>query len=71
MATILHMASSNAFFMDGTFGILFQISWKFLPESPLDIKLTWVEVMVWQPTGNKPLPKPMVAKLGHKEFNHK
>ena len=42
------------------FCILITISLKFVPESLIDNKSALVQVMAWHPTGDKPLPEPML-----------
>ena len=41
--------------------ILIQISLKFVPGGPIDNKSALVQVMVWRPHGDKPLPEPMMT----------
>ena len=40
-----------------------QMSLKFVPRSPIDNKLTLVQVMAWCQTSNKPFPELMVTQL--------
>ena len=40
--------------MNEKFCISIQISWKFVPEGPIDNKSALVQVMAWHRTGNKP-----------------
>ena len=41
--------------------VLIEISLKFIPKSPIDIKSALIQVMAWCQTGNKPSSLPMVT----------
>ena len=43
--------------------ITIKISLKFVPKEPIDSKPALVQVMAWRRTGDKPLPKPMMAQF--------
>ena len=43
--------------------IQIQISLKFIPRCPTDNKPALVKVMAWHQTGDKPLPKPVMAQF--------
>ena len=43
--------------------ILFQISLKFVPRSPIHKKPALVQVMAWRKTGDKSLPEPMMTQF--------
>ena len=43
--------------------ITIKISLKFVPKEPIDSKPALVQVMAWRLTGDKPLPKPMMAQF--------
>ena len=43
--------------------IAFQVSLKFVPDSPVDNKPPLVQVMAWHRTGHRPLSEPSMAKL--------
>ena len=46
-------------FVNEKFCISIQISQKFIPKGPVDIKSALGQVMAWHWTGDKPLPEPM------------
>ena len=59
MATILAGNIYKCIFLNENDKILIQLSLKFVPRSPIDIKPALVQVMAWCQTGDKPLPEPM------------
>ena len=50
--------------------ILIQISLKFIPRGPVDIKPALVQVMAWRQTGDKPLPEPMLTQYTDAYMRH-
>ena len=50
--------------------ILFEISLKFVPVSPIDNKPALVQVMAWRRTGDKPLPEPMLTQFTDTYMRH-
>ena len=52
-------------FINEKFCILIQISMKFVPKGPIDNKATFVQVMAWHRTGDKPLSEPMLTQFTH------
>ena len=69
-----HLADNffDCFFLNGNDRIRIQISLKYVPRSPIDIKPALVQVMAWRLTSDKPLPGPMmtqfIAALGGDEL---
>ena len=53
--------------MNEKFCVMIQI----VPEGPIDIKSALVQVMAWCRTGDKPLPKPMLAQFTDAYMWHK
>ena len=49
--------------MNEKFGILIQISLKFVPKGSIDNKSVLVHEMAWRRTGDKPLPKPILPQF--------
>ena len=49
--------------MNEKFCILIRISFKFLPEAPIDSKSSLVQVMVWRRTGDKPVSEAMLNQI--------
>ena len=47
-----------------------KISLKLVPRGPIDNKPALVQVMVWRRTGDKPLPKPMMAQFTDAYMRH-
>ena len=58
------------FFLKENGRILFQISLKFVPRSPIEHKPALVQVMAWRWTGNKPLPEPMMTQFTNAYMRH-
>ena len=52
------------------FSISIRISLKFVPKGPIYNKSAMVQVMAWCQTGNKPLPKPMLAQFTDARMRH-
>ena len=50
-------------FMNEKLRILIQISLKFAPEVPIDIKPVLVQIMAWRRTSDKPLSEPMLIQF--------
>ena len=48
-----------------------QISLKFVPRRPIDIKPALVQAMAWRRTGDKPLPEPMLLQFPDAYMRHK
>ena len=63
MADILADNIFNHIFLNENDRILIQISLKYVPRSPIDNKSALVQVMTWCPTGDKPLPEPMMTQF--------
>ena len=63
MATILADDIFKGIFLNETDEIPIQISLTLVPRSPIDNKSTFVQVMAWHRTGNKPLPEPMMTQF--------
>ena len=61
MAAISQTTFSNAFFID--FFISIRISSKFVPKGPIDNNSTFVQVMAWRRTGDKPLHEAMLTQF--------
>ena len=53
------------------FGILIQISTKFVSKGVIDEKSAFVQVMAWCWTGDKPLPEPMLTQYTDSYMRHK
>ena len=47
-----------------------QISLKFVPRAPIDIKSALVQVMAWRRTGDKSLPKAMMTQFTDAYMRH-
>ena len=52
------------------FCILFQISPKYVPKSPIDNTSALVQVMAWRRTADKPLPEPMMTQFTDAYMRH-
>ena len=63
MVAILADNNFKCIFLNQNDRMLIQISLKFVPRSPIDNKLTLVQVMAWRRRGDKPLPKPMLIRF--------
>ena len=63
MAAIVADDNLKCIFLNENNKILIQISLKFVPMSPIDSKPTLVQVMAWRPTGDRPLPEPMLTQF--------
>ena len=50
--------------------ISIEISLKFVPKGPIDNKSALVQVMTWRPTGDKPLPEPMLTQFTDAYMRH-
>ena len=48
-----------------------KMSFKCFTKSPVDKKPALVQVMAWRRTGDKPLPKPMMAQVTNSYIRHK
>ena len=58
------MSFSNAFSAKEIFCILQDISFKFVPQSPVGNNLVLVQVMAWRWTGDKqPIPEPILIQF--------
>ena len=67
MATSL---ADDTFIFNENDRILIQISLKFIPRGPVDIKPALVQVMAWRQTGDKPLPEPMLTQYTDAYMRH-
>ena len=47
-----------------------QISLKFVPRRPINIKPALVQAMAWRRTGDKPLPEPMLLQFPDAYMRH-
>ena len=56
--------------MNENFGILIQISLKFVPKNPIDNKSALVQVMACRLFGDKPLPEPMLTQSTDAYMRH-
>ena len=56
--------------MNENFGIVIQISLKFVPKGPIDIKPALVQVMAWRRPGNKPLSEPNFTQFTDAYMRH-
>ena len=63
MVAILADNILKCIFLNEDGKILFQISLKLVPRSPIDNKPALVQVMAWCRTGDKPLPEPMLTQF--------
>ena len=63
MAAILTDDIFKCIFLNENDRIPVQISLKFVPRSPINIKAALVQVMAWRRTGDKPLPEPMMTQF--------
>ena len=63
MAAILADDIFNCIFLSENDEIPIQISLKYVPMIPIDIKPALVQVMDWRRTGEKPLPGPMMTQF--------
>ena len=70
MATILADNIFKWISLNGNDRILIQISLKFIPRSQTDNKPALVQVMAWRPTGDKPLPEPMMTQFADAYMQH-
>ena len=71
MAAILAENIFKCIFLNEKDKIPIQISLKLLPRGPIDNKPALDQVMVWRRTGDKPLPKPMMAQFTDAYMRHK
>ena len=62
-ADILHVTLQMHFLMNEKFSTLIQISLKFVPGGSINNISTWVQVMAWHWTGDKPLLEPMLTQF--------
>ena len=70
IAAIMADDISKWIFLDENGRIPTQISLKFISKSPVDNKLTLVQVIAWRRTGDKPLPEPMMTKSTYAYMRH-
>ena len=63
MAVILADAIFKYIFLNRNDRILVHISLKYIPRGPIDKKATFVQIMTWRRTGDKPLPEPMMTQF--------
>ena len=63
MSVILADDNFRCIFLNENGSILIKISVKFVPMSPIDNKLAFVQVMAWRRTGAKPLPEPTLTQF--------
>ena len=56
--------------MNGKLSILIKISMKSVPESPIDHRVSLVQVMAWRRTGDKPLPEAMLIQFTDAYVRH-
>ena len=63
MVDILADDNFKCIFLNENDRVPIQISLKFVPKSPVDNKPVLAWVMAWHPTGDKPLPEPMLTSL--------
>ena len=61
MAAILADSIFNCIFLNENARIHIQISLKYVPRSPIEIKPTMVQVMAWRWTDDQPFPGPMMT----------
>ena len=61
---------SNCIFLNENDRIPIQISFNHAPRSPIDNKPALVQVMAWCPTGDKPLPEPMMTQISDAYMRH-
>ena len=70
MATMLADGIFKCIFLNENYRIQIQISLKFVPRSPIDNKASFVQVMAWRRTGDKPLPEPMMTQFTDTYMRH-
>ena len=70
MAVILADNIFKCIFLNEHDRIPIQVSLKFLPRSLIDNVPALVQVMAWRRTGDKPLPKPMLAQFPDAYMRH-
>ena len=70
MAAVLADDIFKCIFLNENDIIPIQISLKFLPRSPIDIKLALVQVMAWRRIGDKPLSEPMLTRFTDAYMRH-
>ena len=70
MAAILADDNFKCTFLNENDRILFQISLKIVPWSPIDNKPALVQGMAWRQTGDKPLPEPMPSQFTDAHMQH-
>ena len=70
MAPILAGDIFNCILLNVNDRILIQISLKYVPRSPIEDKPALVQVITWCPTGDKPLPVPMMTQFTGTYMQH-
>ena len=70
MAAILPDDIFKCIFLNENDRIPIQISLKFVPRSPIDNKLAFVQVMAWHRTGDNSLPEPMLTQFNDAYMRH-
>ena len=70
MAAILADDIFQCIFLNENDRILIQISLKFVPRSPIDIKPALVQIMAWRRIGDKPLSEPMLTQFTDAYMRH-
>ena len=55
--------SKRWIFLNENSWILINISLKFVPQVPINDIPVLVQIMAWRPSGNKPLPEPMLTQI--------
>ena len=63
MAAILVDDNFKCILLNENDKIPIEISFKFVPRSPIDDKAALVQVMAWRQTGDKPFPEPMLTQF--------
>ena len=70
MAAVLADDIFKCIFLNENDWISINISLKFVPRSPIDIKPALVQVMAWRRIGDKPIPEPMMAQCTDAYMRH-